>query len=219
MGIRPTKSERTRQRILDAAAEVLAERGYEARLADIAARAGMQAGSLYYHFASREVLVAEILRLGIENSWDLVATAVGRLPASATPLERLEAAIRAHTRSVVGQSAYASAQTRIVSQLPNDLARSHRKDMRAYGDYWHGLFEAAQTAGQLADDIDLFAARMLAFGAMNWTAEWFRPSEEADIERLADQAVRIFLHGLAVEGRPTRPVDGGRSEAGRRAGR
>jgi alkylation response protein AidB-like acyl-CoA dehydrogenase len=58
----PTKSERTRQRILDAAAEVLAERGYaDARLTDIAGRAGMQ------------------------------------------------------------------------GRLPNDLARAHRKDMRAYG--------------------------------------------------------------------------------------
>ena len=200
MPSRPTKSERTRQRILDAAAEVFAERGYEARLTDIAARAGLQAGSLYYHFASREALVGEILRLGIEKSWDLVATAVGRLPSSATPLERLTAAIRAHTRSIVGQSAYASAQARIVGQLPNDLAEAHRKDMRAYGDYWNDLFEAAREAGALAADVDLFTVRMLAFGAMNWTAEWFRATDDAQIEHLGDQAVRLFLHGVAADG-------------------
>jgi TetR/AcrR family transcriptional regulator, cholesterol catabolism regulator len=193
-----TKSERTRQRILDAAAQVLAERGFEARLSDIAARAGMQAGSLYYHFASRDELVSEILRLGVENAWDLVAAAVGRLPASATPLERLEAAIRAHTRAVVGFSSYASAQARIVSQLPTDLARAHRKDMRAYGAYWHDLFQAAQEAGEVAGDIDLFIARMLAFGAMNWTSEWFRGTESTAVEHLADQAVRLLLHGVAV---------------------
>ena len=197
-----TKSERTRQRILDAAAEVLAERGYEGRLADIAARAGMQAGSLYYHFASRDELVAEILRLGIENSWNLVAQAVGRLPPSASPLERLAAAIRAHTRSIVGLSSYASAQARIVSQLPSDLARLHSKDMRAYGAYWHDLFAAAQQAGQVAGDVDLFITRMLAFGAMNWTAEWFRRTNEASIEHLADQAVLLLLHGAATEPRP-----------------
>jgi AcrR family transcriptional regulator len=197
---RPTKSERTRERILGAAAEVLAERGYEARLADIAARAGLQTGSLYYHFESREVLVGEILRLGIEKSWDLVAAAVGRLPVTATPLERLQAAIRAHTRSVVGASAYASAQARIVGQLPADLARAHRKDLRAYGDYWHGLFEAAQAAGQIPGDVDLFVVRMLAFGAMNWSAEWFDPADDAAVERLADHAVRIVLHGVATAG-------------------
>src|SRR4051794_18755318 len=195
-----TKSERTRQRILDAAAEVLAERGYaEARLADIAARAGMQAGSLYYHFASRDELVGEILRLGIENSWDLVAAAVGRLPPTATALERLAAAIRAHTRSIVGFSSYASAQARIVSQLPGDLAQAHRKDMRAYGDYWHALFEAAQQAGQVAGDVDLFVIRMLAFGAMNWTSEWFRASDEASVDHLTDQAARLLLHGVATQ--------------------
>lgn len=198
-----TKSERTRQRILDAAAEVLAERGYaDARLTDIAARAGMQAGSLYYHFESRDELVSEILRLGIEKSWDHVAAAVGRLPSSASPLDRLAAAIRAHTKAIVGLSAYASAQARIIGQLPNDLARAHRKGMRAYGAYWHDLFEAAQRAGYIDDDVDLLVARMLAFGAMNWTSEWFSSPDDAAVERLADQAVRVFLHGIAAAPAP-----------------
>ena len=68
-----------------------------ARLSDIAELAGMQTGSLYYHFDFREDLVAEILRLGIETSWQHVRDAVDALPAGATPLERLAAAIRAHT--------------------------------------------------------------------------------------------------------------------------
>lgn len=214
MAAQQTKSERTRQRILDAAAEVLADRGYaDARLTDIAARAGMQAGSLYYHFASREELVEEILRLGIEKSWDHVAAAVGRLPSAATPIDRLAAAIRAHTTAIVGLSAYASAQARIVGQLPNDLARAHRKGMRAYGAYWHDLFEAAQQAGQVSGDVDLLVARMLTFGAMNWTSEWFTARDPDEVERLADQAVRLFLHGIAAA--PT-PAPGAQARRTRR---
>ena len=73
MAERLTKSERTRQRILDAAAKVFREQGYaNARLADIAELADMQTGSLYYHFDGREDLVAEILRLGVETSWQHV---------------------------------------------------------------------------------------------------------------------------------------------------
>ena len=197
-----TKSERTRQRILDAAAEVFRDRGYaDARLSDIAAKAGMQAGSLYYHFDSRDQLVVEVLRLGIEKSWDHVAAAVGRLPSSATPIERLATAIRAHTTAVVGLSAYASAQARIVSQLPGDIAHAHRKDMRAYGAYWHDLFQAAQRAGEVAGEVDLFVARMLAFGAMNWIAEWFTATNDTAIAELGEQAVRIFLHGVATPSR------------------
>jgi AcrR family transcriptional regulator len=200
MVVRETKSARTRRRILDAAAEVFSEQGYGARLSDIATRAEMKAGSLYYHFDSREDLVAEVLRLGIEGSWDQVASAVGRLPSSAPPLARLEAAIRAHTLSIVGRSAYATAQARIVGSLPTDLARAHRKDQRAYGEYWRDLFVAAQTAGEIAGDIDLFVAQMLAFGAMNWTSEWYRQDLGTSPEQLADQAVRMFFHGVATPG-------------------
>src|SRR5678816_4156304 len=92
-----TKSERTRQRILDAAARVFREQGYaNARLADIAELADMQTGSLYYHFDGREDLVAEILRLGVKTAWSHVRAAVDALPPSATPLDRLAAAVRAH---------------------------------------------------------------------------------------------------------------------------
>src|SRR5215216_7025695 len=90
---RETKSTRTRRRILDAAAEVFSEQGYGARLSDIADRVGMKTGSLYYHFDSREDLVAEVLRLGIDGSWDQVAAAVDRLPSTVTPLDRLATAI------------------------------------------------------------------------------------------------------------------------------
>ncbi len=200
MVVRKTKSARTRRRILDAAAEVFSEQGYGARLSDIATRAGMKAGSLYYHFDSREDLVAEVLRLGIEGSWDHVASAVGRLPSSASPLARLAAAIRAHTLSIVGRSAYATAQARIVGSLPTDLARAHRKDQRAYGEYWRDLFVSAQATGEIAGDIDLFVAQMLAFGAMNWTSEWFRQDLGTSPEQLADQAVRMLFHGVATPG-------------------
>jgi AcrR family transcriptional regulator len=195
---RETKSVRTRRRILDAAAEVFSEQGYGARLSDIADRAGMKAGSLYYHFDSREDLVAEVLHLGIEGSWDQVAGAVGRLPSTARPLERLEAAIRAHTMSIVGRSAYASAQARIVGSLPPDLAGAHRKDQRAYGDYWRDLFGSAQRSGDIDGEIDVFVAQMLAFGAMNWTSEWFRSDRGTSPEQLADQAVRLFLYGVTT---------------------
>jgi AcrR family transcriptional regulator len=194
-----TKSARTRRRILDAAAEVFSEQGYGARLSDIADRVGMKTGSLYYHFDSREDLVAEVLRLGIDGSWDQVAGAVGRLPSAATPLERLAAAIRAHTLSVVGRSAYATAQARIVGSLPADLATAHRKDQRAYGDYWRELFTSAQRAGEIKGAVDLFVAQMLAFGAMNWTSEWFRAGRGMSPEELADQAVQLFFHGVATE--------------------
>jgi TetR/AcrR family transcriptional regulator, cholesterol catabolism regulator len=193
---RPTKSDRTRARILDAAAAVFAEQGYGARLSDIAERAAIKTGSLYYHFESREELVAEILHRGIETSWLQVRAAVDSLPQSAPPIKRLETAIRAHTLSVLAISDYAAAQARIHGQVPPLLAEAHRRDQRDYGEYWNRLFEAAEAAGELAPNTDLFVARMLAFGAMNWTAEWFRPGAGRDPAIVAEQMAAIFVGGV-----------------------
>jgi AcrR family transcriptional regulator len=53
----------TRDRLLLAAAEVFAERGYDGtRVADIAAAAGVSNGALYAHFASKADLLVDALR-------------------------------------------------------------------------------------------------------------------------------------------------------------
>lgn len=207
-----TKSARTRQRILDAAAKVFREQGYaHARLSDIAEGAGIQTGSLYYHFDSRDDLVDEILRLGIQTAWQQVRDALSALPADATPLDRLAAAIHAHTRAVLEISDYSSAQARIVGQIPPEIRKRHLTDQRRYGAYWNELLEATSAAGEIRADADLFVARMLAFGAMNWTAEWYRPrsgasgasaASAASAEAIADEAVALLLHGLAPATRP-----------------
>ena len=193
---RETKSDRTRARILDAAAEVFSEEGYGARLSDIAERAGMKAGSLYYHFDSREDLVTEILHRGVTTSFDRVRTAVDALPPTAPPIDRLAAAIRAHTMSILEIGAYASARARIVSQVPPAVAKAHRRDQRAYGAYWNDLFEAAQRSGDIAPDVDLFVVRMLAFGAMNWIAEWSPLAGRRSASAIADQTVAAILNGV-----------------------
>ena len=60
------KSEVGREGILDAAASLFRQRGYGAvSLRSIAQAAGIKAGSIYYHFASKDEIVTEILNAGI----------------------------------------------------------------------------------------------------------------------------------------------------------
>jgi AcrR family transcriptional regulator len=192
----PSKSERTRQRILDAAAAQFSSDGYNARLSDIATRAGIQTGSLYYHFDSRDDLVAEVLLLGIETSWRHVREAVAALPDGSTARDALAAAIRAHTLSVLEIGDYSSAQARIVGQVPAAVRERHMIDQRRYGAYWNELIEAAVASGELRDDLDPFVTRMLVLGALNWTAEWYEAGRSTTAPDIADQAVTIALDGL-----------------------
>src|SRR5205823_5618277 len=58
---RSPKGARTRARLVEAAKEVFAEQGLpDARIADIAERAGVSYGSFYHYFDSKEALFREI---------------------------------------------------------------------------------------------------------------------------------------------------------------
>lgn len=200
------KSQRTRQRILDSAAHVFRREGHAARLSDIAAEAGMQAGSLYYHFDSRESLVEEVLRLGLEAAWAQVRDALAALPADATPLDRLETAIRAHAAAVLETSDYAAANSRIFSTASAAVHDRHYVLQRRYGEYFHDLLDDAVESGQLRPDLDLPVVRMLLFGAMNWTAEWYRPDSGRPPQLVIDQLVRLVLDGLVLPTATRRPA-------------
>jgi AcrR family transcriptional regulator len=67
---------RNRERLLNATRKVLAERGFEAEISDIAARAGVGAGTIYRNFRSREELILQVAReMAYKTSSELLAIA------------------------------------------------------------------------------------------------------------------------------------------------
>lgn len=75
---RPTRAQ-TRARLLQAAGEVFAERGYDrASLDDVAAAAGLTKGAVYSSFASKDELFYALMRDRIGERLELVAEAVDR---------------------------------------------------------------------------------------------------------------------------------------------
>jgi AcrR family transcriptional regulator len=191
-----SKSARSRQRILDSAARVFRHQGSSARLCDIAADAGMQTGSLYYHFDGRDSLVEEVLRLGVERTWTYVRMALEDLPPDASAGHRLETAIRAHAAAVLELSDYCAANSRIFSLAATDVRDRHYSYQRDYGDFFHQLIVAALDSGQLRPGIDPAVVRMLLFGAMNWTVEWYRPDSGRSLGQVVDELVAMVFDGL-----------------------
>lgn len=60
-GPRSSKGERTRAKLLQAAKEIFEEDGFiEARISDIADRAGLSYGSFYHYFSSKEEIFREV---------------------------------------------------------------------------------------------------------------------------------------------------------------
>jgi AcrR family transcriptional regulator len=192
-------SSATRERILVAAAKTLSLKGYsETRLVDIAELADLRAPALYYYFDSREELIAEVMSVGQQRLREHVETALGRLPTELSPLERIGAAVRAHLEVELELSEFATAVTRNLGQLPDDLRSRLRAEGGAYMALWRQLLEVAQESGAIRADIDLGVARMLIIGALNWTLEWWDP-EQGPIVGLVETAVRLVRHALGSQ--------------------
>ncbi|MEJ8668682.1 TetR/AcrR family transcriptional regulator [Streptomyces sp. MS1.AVA.1] len=84
------------RRLLIAAVEAFAERGYHATTTrDIAGRAGMSPAALYIHYKTKEELLHRISRIGHEKALEILQTAARR---EGTPNERLADAVSSFVR-------------------------------------------------------------------------------------------------------------------------
>jgi AcrR family transcriptional regulator len=84
------------RRLLVAAVEAFAERGYHATTTrDIAGRAGMSPAALYIHYKTKEELLHRISRIGHDRALDILRTAAGR---DGNAAERLADAVRSFVR-------------------------------------------------------------------------------------------------------------------------
>ncbi|MFE9769057.1 TetR/AcrR family transcriptional regulator [Streptomyces sp. NPDC005808] len=84
------------RRLLVAAVEAFAERGYHATTTrDIAGRAGMSPAALYIHYKTKEELLHRISRIGHDKAIDILRTAAERDGSAA---ERLADAVRSFVR-------------------------------------------------------------------------------------------------------------------------
>lgn len=195
-----SRGELKRKQILDAAAKVLARRGYVGtQLSEIADEAGTQPGSLYYHFESREELIEEVLNEGVHLSFARAREVVDAMPLSSTPLDRLCAALRAHLIFQLVESDYARAVARSMGQSPEDMWKRVNHRFREYGKFFDDLIRAATKSGELDPDVDRSALRMLIIGAANYTPEWFRRNGSMNAEQVGDLLIRLFVKGVAVE--------------------
>lgn len=152
---------------------MLVERGYAGtKLSDIGARAGMQAGSLYYHFKDRNDIVDHVLQGSIRGVYQRVKAAVEELPKDADDATRLHTAISEHLTVILESSDVSSAGLRLLGQLPPELQRKYRRDQRIYGDYWHRIIVDGQQSGAIRQDIDPVRLRLFIIGQLNWVSEW-----------------------------------------------
>jgi AcrR family transcriptional regulator len=135
----------TRERLLRAAADVFAERGYDGtRVADIAAAAGVSNGALYAHFPSKaELLVAALRTHGRRLLADLLAAGPDR---SITELLLMIGRWLPRRRDARG---YLIVEALVAARRDADVARPMRDYIAERADWLSELVRVAQADREL----------------------------------------------------------------------
>ncbi len=185
-----------RDGVLDIAARLFREQGYgSVSLRKIAEAAGIKAGSIYYHFGSKDEIVAAVLDAGIQVVHESMRQAVSALPEGAGAEAILRAAIGAHLRALLDVSDYSSANVRIFGQVPQSVRDANLHTRRAYEAEWDNLLSRLQADGALKSDVDIRRLRLMLMGALNATLEWFDP-DRGSAEALSRTYADVFLNGI-----------------------
>lgn len=186
-----------RDRITDAAAELFLHRGYaQTTLRDIAAAAGIKAGSIYYHFDSKEALLLDILQRGISAMEEAFRVAAAETR-EADGGQRIRAHIRGHLSALFDHGPYTTNHVSAFHIAPDSVRAAVIPDRDRYERLWTDLLTDLQHGGEIASDIPLGLSRLALFGSMNFAVEWFDPAR-GNLDELVDVIARQFWQGVAA---------------------
>lgn len=182
-----------RRELLNTAAKLFRRKGFHATSTrDIAAAVGMHSGSPFYHFESKGALLAAVMEEGMRTAIEkqrLALEAAGdRIPNS----QRLRVLVRNHFDVLLGPG---SDFIPVMLYEARSLTPRQRREIAdLQGEYervWVPVLDALLAAGKLKGDVKL--ARLLIFGALNWSAQWYDRRKGASLDELTDAALALFI--------------------------
>lgn len=194
------RGELKREKILWAAAKIFAERGYASTtLSDIAAAADTLAGSLYYHFASRDDITREVLKCSMTTIDDRVHAAWSELPPGTPPIQKIRVGVKVHMETILSDDPFLPAYNRIINEVQPAIRDEFIQYPRAYGALWRDLLLESQQAGEIDPSIDTSVVRLLLLGSITWTRNWFDPKGPRTVDEISEILVDTFFNGLLTD--------------------
>ncbi len=138
----------TRERLLRAAQELIEEGGYGAApVIAIAERAGVAAGTMYRHFASKEDLFVDVFRSVCEREVRAMRAAADSMPEGASHVDRLETVLATFAERALRNPRLAWA---LIAEPVDPLVDAERL---AYRERYSALIAEALRAGIAAGEL------------------------------------------------------------------
>lgn len=198
---RPRTSADKHDRILDAAIDVFAEKGFHhARISDIAAKAEVADGTIYLYFRNKDDVLITIFE---EKMGVLIDGLKLALVGVDDPLERIRTFARYHFKQVQDHEALAEV-LQIELRLSNKFLKEYRPtQLWEYLNVFAGIVRDGQERGVIRQ-VDPFASMWAFFGALDEIAmQWVLANKERkqrfSLDASAEAVADIFVRGMATD--------------------
>lgn len=179
-----------RGKLLSAAARLFRLQGYDrTTVRDIATSVGIQSGSIFHHFSSKEDILFAVTMEVIRFNTERMRRAV---EASEDPQEQLRALIRVELQSIVGDTREAMiVLVRDWRCLSNDKQQMALVVRAEYEGYWMQALNALRDQGRLQTEPTVM--RRLINGMTSWTSSWFDEGGALDLDGLTEVILQRSL--------------------------
>ncbi len=190
--------------LIAAAAKLFRQKGFDATSTrDIAAAVGMRSGSPFYHFKSKGDLLYAVMAEGMRSAIEEQQLTLQNAPFPSGSLLNKEQSRHEKRRllQVLMHHHFEVLLSPNSDFIPvmlyewRSLTPRQRTTMaqlqRDYEAVWLPVLEALFASGQLKCPVKL--ARLLIFGALNWSVQWFDVRKEASLDDLTEAAMALFI--------------------------
>jgi len=183
-----------RDRLIDAAARLFRQQGYErTSVRQLAEAVGILSGSVFHHFDSKEDILMAVMTTTIATMTERLRRASEQ---ASDPLDRLRQLVHTELDLLHGDTrdgvAVAFFQWHSLGASGQEEVLGLRDDYEAV---WLQALSEARDAG--LTEGDPFIIRRLLTGANGWTIYWYRPGGKLDLDGLADQVLRLLIRNPA----------------------
>ena len=180
--------------LLRSAARLFRRKGFDATSTrDIAAAVGMRSGSPFYHFKSKGALLYAVMEEGMRSAIERQQQAL-LLAGSRPPEALLRVLIRNHFDILLGPGSDFIPVLLYEARSITPRQRAAIAELQSeYEAPWIPVLDTLHAAGHLKAGVKL--ARLLMFGALNWSAQWYDRRKGASLDELTDAALALFIAG------------------------
>lgn len=180
-----------RQQILDSAVAVFAEKGfYNAKVTDIAHKAGVAHGTVYLYFQTKEDILIQIF----EELVNYIFTEVGTEHNAVAKLRRL---ISIQMQMVETNPELTELMLLEARQSSKFILSSAISKIGDYCDKIEGILKEGIEEGLVRPDLDLtVASTMLYSGIEGIATRWMLENKHYNLNSCAEQLTQLFIGGI-----------------------